>query len=517
MTETTRTRRRSGRCISRSQRASSAIRQLPRLNLKNPYSPIEILNAEQLEDIHDASLTILQDIGFEIVSDEAADLLKEHGADVSRDKSYVHLDCKLVEEKIKTAPAQFTIHARNPENNVHFGDNSVVFAAVGSCPNSSDIDDGRRPGNQKDYRNFLKLGQSLNIIHLFGGYPVEPIDIHPSIRHLECTYDFATMTDKTFHAYSLGRERISDGIEMTRIARGISHEQMDREPSLMTIVNSNSPLKFDGPMLSGIMDMARANQVVVLTPFALAGAMAPVTLAGALAQQNAEALAGIAIAQMARPGAPVMYGGFTSNVDMRSGAPAFGTPEYTKAAFASGQLARRYNIPFRTSAVNASNSPDAQSAYETEMSLWGAVMGGGHLIKHAAGWLEGGLCSSFEKFILDAEMLQMMAETLKPIDVNTETLALDSIREAGAGGHFFGTAHTQARYETAFYSPMVSDWQNFESWEEAGSLTATARANSIFKQLLHDYETPPIDEGIKEELQAFVAKRKEEGGAPTDF
>jgi trimethylamine--corrinoid protein Co-methyltransferase len=259
--------------------------------------------------------------------------------------------------------------------------------------------------------------------------------------------------------------------------------------------------------------MARHNQVVVLTPFTLAGAMSPVTLAGALAQQNAEALAGLAFAQIVNPGAPVVYGGFTSNVDMKSGAPAFGTPEYSRAALVGGQLARRYGLPYRSSNANASNVVDAQAAYESEMSLWGAVMGHANLVKHAAGWLEGGLCASFEKVVLDAELLQMMAEFLKPIEVSEATLGLDAIAEVGPGGHFFGAAHTMARYETAFYAPILSDWRNFETWEEAGAETATHRANRLYKKLLAEYQPPPLDPGIREELAAFVARRKEEGGA----
>jgi len=250
-----------------------------------------------------------------------------------------------------------------------------------------------------------------------------------------------------------------------------------------------------------------------VTPFTLAGAMAPVTLAGALAQQNAEALAVIAFTQMIRPGAPVIYGGFTSNVDMKSGAPAFGTPEYSKAALAGGQLARRYSLPYRSSNANASNAVDAQAAYESEMSIWAAVMGHANMILHGAGWLEGGLCASFEKMIIDAEILQMMAEFLQPIEVNDDTLGLDAIAEAGPGGHFFGTAHTLERYETAFYEPIVSDWRNFETWEEHGALDATQRANGIWKQMLKDYEQPPLDPARDEELKAFMARRKEEGGA----
>jgi trimethylamine--corrinoid protein Co-methyltransferase len=248
----------------------------------------------------------------------------------------------------------------------------------------------------------------------------------------------------------------------------------------------------------------------VVTPFTLSGAMAPATLAGALVQQNAEALFGMVLAQVVRPGAPVVYGGFTSNVDMRSGAPAFGTPEYTKAAQATGQLARRYGVPFRSSSTNASTSVDAQAAYESEMSLWGAVMGHANLIFHSAGWLESGLVGSFEKLVVDAEMLQMMAEYLEPLVVDEDSLGLEAIRGVAPGGHYFGSAHTLARYENAFYKPVVSDWRNFETWLEGGGLDAARRANAIWKQLLADYEQPPLDPAIDEALQAFVAKRKEE-------
>jgi trimethylamine--corrinoid protein Co-methyltransferase len=329
--------------------------------------------------------------------------------------------------------------------------------------------------------------------------------------------DTVLMTDKAFHAYSLGRERIRDGIEIARIARGIDDETFEREPSLMTIINSNSPLKLDDPMCGGIIEMARRNQVVVLTPFTLAGAMAPVTVAGAVTQQNAEALAGLVLSQNVRPGAPFVYGGFTSNVDMKSGAPAFGTPEYMQSALLGGQLARRYGLPYRSSNVCAANTVDAQAAYESVFSLWGAVMGGVNILKHGAGWMEGGLQASFEKMVLDADLLQMVAAFLTPLEVNDDALAIDAMREVGPGGHFFGAAHTMERYSTAFYSPMISDWRNYEAWQEAGSPNAYEKANRLYKQLLVEYEQPPIDDAVREELEAFVARRKEEGGAPTDF
>lgn len=501
----------------RSASAESALPQLPWRLVRNPYPPVEVISTDAVESIHQASLTILEEIGIDVMLPEARRMLREAGAEVQADGERVRFDRGLIEEAVARAPSRFVLHARNPEHNLEIGGDVVNFGSVASAPNASDLEGGRRPGNQTDYRNFLKLGQSLNVIHLFGGYPVEPVDLHPSVRHLDCLADFVRLTDKVFHAYSLGRERNRDAIEIARIARGIDEEQLDREPSLFTIINSSSPLRLDAPMLQGIIEMASRNQVVVLTPFTLAGAMAPVTLAGALAQQNAEALAGIAFAQIVRPGAPVMYGGFTSNVDMKSGAPAFGTPEYMQAALAGGQLARRYGLPYRSSNTNAANGLDMQAAYESVFSLWGAVMGGTHMMMHAAGWMEGGLCASFEKMVIDAELLQMVAAFLSPFDVNEETLALEAIRDVGPGGHFFGTAHTQARYRTAFYAPMISDWRNFETWREAGSPAAPERAAEIVRRLLREYEPPPLDEAIREELEAFVAKRKEEGGAPTDF
>lgn len=500
------------RSTQRERSARQGFYQLPWRSLTNPYAPIEVLSADQVEEIHLASLRVLEELGIVFMLPEALDILTDAGADVDRDSQVVRFDRNLILDCMAKAPSRFVVHARNPEHNVTFGDNNINFATVGSAPNASDLQGGRRPGCFRDYCDLLRLAQRLNIVHLYGGYPVEPIDLPPETRHLDCTDAFIRLGDKVFFAYALGRQRILDGIEMARIARGVTSEQMLREPSLLTVVNSSSPLRIDGPMLEGLIEMARHNQLMVLTPFTLSGAMAPATLAGALVQQNAEALAGLAFAQIVNPGAPVMYGGFTSNVDMKSGAPAFGTPEYTRAALAGGQLARRYGIPYRSSNANACNVVDAQAAYESEMSLWGAVMGHAGLVLHAAGWMEGGLCASFEKMVLDAELLQMMAEFLSPIEVNEETLGLDAMREVGHGGHFFGTKHTLSRYETAFYAPILSDWRNYESWREAGAHTATQRANVLYRQLLADFEPPPLDEARSDELTEFIAHRKEEGG-----
>jgi trimethylamine--corrinoid protein Co-methyltransferase len=513
--ETGRRRRDSPRRRDAAGSGAHAVSQLPRRRIERRFPALQLVSADELESIHRTSLGVLEQIGMDFALPEAQAILKTAGAEVHGAR--IRFPKELIEEAIRFIPSSFTFHARNHENNIALGGNVMSFGSVASPPNCSDMDRGRRAGNQSDYRNFLKLSQYFNAIGFISGYPVEPVDIHPSIRHLEALHDMAILTDKPFHGYSLGKERICDAIEIARIARGISAEQLEREPSLFTIVNTNSPLKLDTPMLRGIIEMSSRNQIVCITPFTLSGAMAPVTIAGALVEQNAEALAGLAFTQLVRRGSPAIYGGFTSNVDMKSGAPAFGTPEYMKAAVIGGQLARRYNIPYRTSNTCAANTVDAQAAYESVFSLWGVTMGGGNLVMHGAGWLEGGLVASFEKFILDVDLIQMVMEFLEPVDMSEEALGLDAIREVGPGGHFFGARQTLARYENAFYAPIVSDWRNYQQWFAAGSPDAFKKANSIYKQALADYREPPMDKAIREELDAFVERRKREGGAPTDF
>lgn len=481
------------------------------------HATVPLLDEESIERIHQAALQLLASTGIRVLHDQARSIMAEHGAMVDESSQIVRFDPELIEACIKTIPSEFTLHARNDKHSVVLGNNTMVNAVVASAPNCSDTDRGRRSGNHEDFKNFLRLGQYHNIMHVFGGYPVEPVDIHASVRHLDCIHDFLTLTDKAYCIYALGETRVMDALEMTRIGHGLSWDEFQSRACLFTIINTNSPLQLDIPMMQGVYDMARHGQPVVITPFTLAGAMAPVTIAGAITLQNAEALAALSFAQMVNPGAPAMYGGFTSNVDMKSGSPAFGTPEYIKAQLISGQLARRYGIPFRTSNVCAANTVDAQAAYESTISLWGAVNSGGNLLMHGAGWLEGGLCASFEKFILDVDLLQMIAEMNKPVSVSDEDLALDAIAEVGPGGHYFGVEHTQQRYRSAFYAPVLSDWRNFESWQEAGSPTAIDKANSEWKKRLEQYEEPPLDDAVRAELDDFVARRKSEGGVATDF
>ncbi len=448
---------------------------------------------------------------------EARAILRREGADVDPDSARVRFDPEMVTELVRCAPAEFTLHARNPAHHVRLGGRSLAFAAVASPPNVSGLGGDRRSGNRKDFRQLVRLSQHLNVVHLHGGYPVEPADIHPSVRHLHATFDLLTLSDKAIHTYSLGRQRTLDTIEMARIARGISESDLETQPSLYTIVNTSSPLRLDTPMIEGILEMSARNQPVAITPFTLAGAMAPVTVAGALVQQNAEALAGISLTQAVRRGAPAMYGGFTSNVDMQTGSPAFGTPEYLQAALVGGQLARRYGLPYRSSNANASNAVDLQATYESMFSLWGAVMGGANLVMHAAGWLEGGLRASFEKMVLDADLLQMICAALEPPVVDEDALAVEAIAEVGPGGHFFGTAHTQARYRTAFHTPLLSDWSNFETWDEAGRPDPADRTVFLARELLDAYEPPSMDPATRSELEEFVAHRADQGGVPTDY
>ena len=505
------------RRVNRRERtqATREVTQLPWSTVRNPYPPTEVISVDQLESIHEASLQVLEEIGINFLLGEARDRLRAAGADVERDGTRVRFDRAFVIEMMAKPPAEFTLHARNPARHRVFGGNYINFLPVAGNPNVSDIEGGRRTGNLADYQDLLRLAQVLNVAHV-NTPMLEPVDIEPNLRYLDITAQQLYLTDKAAFGYSLGRRKILDAIEMVRIARDIDEETLLREPSIYTVVNANSPLQLDVPMLLGIIEMSSRNQPVVLTPFTLAGAMAPVTIPGALVQQNAEALAGITFSQVVNPGAPMVYGGFTSNVDMRTGSPAFGTPEYAKAALIGAQLARRYRLPYRSSNVNASNWPDAQATWESMMSLWSTVMGHTNMVLHAFGWMEGGLRGSFEKFVLDAEMVQMMVKFLEPEVIDDGTLALDAIREVGPGGHYFGAQHTLDRYETAFYQPMVSDWRNWETWQQDGAVDATQRAHRVYKQMLASYEPPAMEASVREALGTFIARRKEAGGASAE-
>ncbi|KNG94240.1 trimethylamine methyltransferase family protein [Pseudaestuariivita atlantica] len=514
-----RRRRSGGRAGNSARRGGVVIEQMPWNPPVMIDPPVEPLSPESVEAMHDAAMRILEDIGIVFLNEEALEIFREAGCSVS-DDGIVRMGRDWVMEMIAKAPSEFTLTPRNPDRQITIGGRHLTFGNVSSPPNYFDLEIGKKvSGTREQCANLLKLTQYFNCIHFAGGYPVEPVDIHASIRHLDVVYDKLTLTDKVMHAYSLGKERVEDVMEMVRIAGGLSHEDFEATPRMYTNINSTSPLKHDQPMIDGCLRCIRRGQAVVVTPFTLAGAMAPVTMPGAVAQSLAEGLAAIALFQYVRPGAPCVIGTFTSNVDMKSGAPAFGTPEYMRATQMTGQMARFYGLPMRSSGVCAANVPDGQAMWETSNSLWAALQSQTNMVYHAAGWLEGGLIASPEKFIMDCEVLQHIQRYLDPALTRTEEddLALDAIAEVGHNGHFFGIQHTQDRYTTAFYQPFLSDWKNFEAWEVAGGIWTAERAHHMFKEIIGAFEAPPMDAAIREELEAFVARRKAEGGAPTDF
>lgn len=502
--------RRGGGRRSKVARGGGGIAQLPWQSVRNPYPPMAMLDEERMETLHTTSMRILSELGIRVMSDQVMDLFEKAGAIVDREEKVIRIDESIVMNALATTPSSFTLTGRNPDKTVRLGGDSLVFGLVAGPPNVHDRINGRRQGNLTDYQNFVKLAHHFNAIHILGNQVVAPIELPAESRHLDTYNANASLSDLSFHLSAIGRERAMDGINMMAIARGISLEEMRTSPGVTTIISINSPRLFDDAMADGLIAMAEHGQPVTITPFTLMGAMTPVTLAAALCQQNAEALFGVVLTQLVNSGTPVMYGAFTSNVDMKSGAPAFGTPENAKANIIAGQLARRYNLPYRTSNANASNVVDLQAAYETEMATWGAVLGGANLIYHAAGWLEGGLTASYEKLILDVEILQNMIEFLRPLPFSEDDLGFEAIKSVPAGGHFFGAEHTMSRYTTAFYQPMLSNWQNHGAWEEAGSKDALERCTELWQQALRDYEEPVMDPAIREELDAYMERRRRE-------
>jgi len=483
---------------------------LPRLS--NPWPPLEILSAEQVERIVDAAYRVLEEAGLEIRSAEAREYYRRAGALVDEATQMVRMGRELVEAQLAHAPERFVLHSRDPGRHLHVGDNIVNFGPISGAPNLSDMESGRRYGDLEGFRNILRLTHTLGVLHWQGGIVVEPVDIPVPVRHLQIFQAHIEYANIVWAARGVGGVQAYDAIAMSAIEHCCSIEELASRPTLLTVTNVNSPRRVDAEILDCIMVLARHGQCVVITPFTLMGAMAPITLAGALVQQTAEALGVITLLQLVRPGAPCVMGCFTSNVDMRTGSPAFGTPEYVHAVIASAQIGRRLKLPVRTSAVNASPVVDAQSTYETAFSLQAAILSHSHLINHACGWLEGGLTASYEKVVVDAELLRNWAAILKPVQFSDDDLAVEAIKEIPVGGHFFGSSHTLARYETAFYRPLLSDWSNFENWQDAGSRTATQRATALWKKLLAEYVPPPIDPAVKEAIVAYVARRTEEIG-----
>lgn len=476
---------------------------------------MKVLSDDQVAHIHDSAVRYLAEEGMKVLLEEARDIYAANGCSVD-DDMMVRFDPDVIAEALRTAPTEFELHAPNPEQSFPVGGNYLNLLPVGGPPFVSDLENGRRPGTLSDQENFLRLTQHYDVMAATAPC-VEPDDIPINHRHLRSGFSTLTLTDKSPFLFSRGRDRVRDSFDLVKLRYGIaSDEEFAEAPRCWTNINTNSPRQLDIPMSLGIIDFAAMGQANIMTPFTLAGAMAPVTLAGALVLQHMEMLAAVTLAQLVRPGAPVLYGAFTSNVDMKSGSPSFGTPEAFKGALASGQLARHVGLPWRSSGSSASNVVDAQAGYETMMNTYGAFLAGSNWIMHAAGWQEGGLSASYEKFVIDIEMCKMIAENCQPLIVDDDELALGAITDVGPGGHFFGTQHTLDRFETAFYQPEVFTRSNFEQWTEEGRPRTDELATPVWKKILNNFEAPPLDEVITESMSEFVDQRIAEGGAAPD-
>ena len=497
-------RRGGGRAARRAERRGGAIEQLRYITRKIPA--VDLLSDEGLSLLEENAETILEEIGIDFREDaEALELFRDAGADIDGER--VRFPRGLARHLLSTAPSRFTQRARNPERSVEIGGRSLVFAPVYGPPFIYDIERGRRYAQLEDFQNLVKLAYMTPAMHHSGGTVCEPVDVPVNKRHLDMVYAHMRYSDKPFMGSVTHPERAADTVEMARILFGA--DTVDSNAVLVSLINANSPMTFDATMLGALKVYARANQATLVTPFILAGAMAPVSVAGTLAQTLAEAMAGMALVQLCRPGAPVIFGSFTSSISMQTGAPTFGTPEATLAIFGLAALARRLGVPFRSGgSLTASKLPDAQAAYESAQTLLPTVLAGTNFVLHGAGWLEGGLASGYEKFVLDADQLGMMQVLAGGYDLSANGQALDAIREVGPGSHFLGCAHTQANFETAFYRSTIADNASYEQWQADGSKDATRRAHALFKTMLAAYEAPPIDPGVDEALKEYVARKK---------
>jgi len=496
--------KRRGRSARKAARETTVADAAPYIVRNIPLT--EILSEEGLQIIEANAETILQETGIEFQDDEEAlTIWKNAGADVQGTR--VRLPMGLARELIKTAPPVFTQHARNPARNVQIGGKAAVIAPVYGPPFIHNLDEGRRYAGIEDFRNFVKLAYTSPHLHHSGGTVCEPVDLPVNKRHYDMVYAHISLSDKPFMGSVTHPDRAEDTLSMCRIMFG--EEFVDQNCVVINLINVNSPMTYDATMLGALKTYIRANQACIISPFILSGAMSPVSEAGTLAQALAEAMAGIAFAQLLRPGAPVVFGLFTSAMSMQSGAPTFGMPEPTKVTLAAAQLARRLNLPFRSSgSFTSSKIPDAQAGYESAQCLWPGLMGGVNFVLHGAGWLEGGLASGYEKFILDEDQCGMMAVLAKGIDLSDNGQAMDAVREVGPGSHYLGSAHTQANFETAFYRSTTADNNSFEQWQTEGSLEAATRANGLWKKRLAEYVAPALDPAIDEALQAFMTEQK---------
>ncbi len=484
--------------------------------LRNPFPQMEVFPEDQIADMHETALRVLQELGVKVLLPEARRIFSKAGARVDEDTQMVFIGRDLVEAAVTSAPKSIACRAGARDRDFTLELGSLVFQPGAGAPNATDLERGRRPASGQDYIEFLKLTHHFDVFQMISPQ-VEPQDVPTHLRHYFTTQAQMELTDKFPFFFSRGTPQVLDSFEMLSIARGLSDDEFRGNAHCYTIINTNSPRTLDIPMAQGLIDFARHGQMSIVTPFTLMGAMAPITVAGAITLSHAEALAAVTLTQLTNPGAPVCYGTFTSNVDMKSGAPAFGTPSHFQASLAAGQLARFLGLPWRSAAGSASNINDVQAANENQFGLWGCLMAGATVIIHSAGWLEGGLSVSFEKMICDAEVLNMVAELCAGSQAGQAEIGFDTaLSEVDPSGHFFASSQTMERYNTEFYQPHVHDYANFGTWAERGSVDANQRATGVWKGILNDFKPPVGDSDRLGALHDFIAKRTAEGGAPPE-
>lgn len=488
-------------------------RQTNYRQLKNPFPPMAAFSDDHINAMHHAALDILETHGMKVLLSEARRIFAAAGARVDEESEMVFLDREIITQALSTAPKSIHMAAAIPKRDLTLELGSLVFQPGAGCPHATDLINGRRPGRLQDFQELVRLTQHFDVMHMVPPL-VEPQDTPIHLRHYAMTEAQLSLSDKVPFVFSRGTPQTTEAFEMIRDFRGLSDDEFRTTPRCYTIINTNSPRTLDIPMAQGLIDFARAGQVSIVTPFTLMGAMAPITVAGAITLSHAEALAAIALTQLTNPGAPVCYGTFTSNVDMKSGAPVFGTPEHFRASLAAGQLARLIGLPWRSASGSAANLNDVQAANETQFGTWGCLMAGATVVIHAAGWLEGGLTVSYEKLVTDMEVLQMVAELCQAGTDAGADLGLDAIADVAPSGHFFGTDHTMARYKTEFYEPLVADYANFGTWQERGSEDATNRATGIWQGILDAPSDVQIDVDRLAALHEDIARRTEAGGCP---
>jgi trimethylamine--corrinoid protein Co-methyltransferase len=474
----------------------------------NDLPRYEILDEAALGELDRGWRRIVSELGIDFLHDEAIAVLADAGQEV--DGQLVRFDPDWILEQVAKAPSEFDLQARNPERTVHLGGNHMVFSAVYGCPF---VREGleRRDATYDDFQNLVRLAQSFPQLDSPGGTICEPNDRPLDSRHLDMVYALTTLSDKPFMGSVTSGPNAADTIAMAELIFG--RESLEETPAVISLINVNSPLRYDDRMLSALLEYARARQALIITPFLLMGAMSPVSIPSALAQQVAEGLAGIALVQTINPGSPVVFGSFLSNTDMQSGSPSFGTPESAIGLFCTGQIARHFGLPFRSGgALTSSQVVDAQAGYEAMMSYWPTFLAGTNFVMHAAGWLESALVSCYEKMVVDVEMLRMLYEVFQPLTIDEEALAYSAHQEVGQGGHFLGAAHTLERFRECFYRPLVSSTENYERWSRNGGNDTATRASAIWKQMLEEYEEPPMEPDLKAELKAYVDRRRTELG-----